>query len=423
MRPSKLRRNEVIGMDWRFYDSGKDKQAAHRIWKEVGWIADDVTPEGLDRFITGSGHGFVCELNGEAECLVLTAKGDLRYQHETLPLGCVTGVTTSRIARKQKFAGRLTATAVATEAAEGAAVASLGIFDQGFYNKLGFGNGSYEPFVKFVTSDLMVDVTPRVPLRLTMEDWPRIHEARLKRRRLHGSGSLFAPEFTMGRMYEGSNQFGLGYADDPGGGLSHLIFCTASNVGRGPYRIKYLVYRTGEQLLELLALLKSLADQVYTVEVHEPVEVQLTDFLRQPFKTRELSGGAHKTGIDAYAWWQMRICDLPACLAQTHLPSGEVRMNLTLTDPIEEYLDDDLPWRGVGGEYVVTLCKDSGAEAGHDDALPTLTASVNAFTRLWLGVRPASGLAVSDELQGPPELLEALDEVIRVPQPRPDWDF
>ena len=311
MRPSKLRRNEVIGMDWRFYDSGKDKQAAHRIWKEVGWIADGVTPEGLDRFITGSGHGFVCELNGEAECLVLTAKGDLRYQHETLPLGCVTGVTTSRIARKQKFAGRLTATAVATEAAEGAAVASLGIFDQGFYNKLGFGNGSYEPFVKFVTSDLMVDVTPRVPLRLTMEDWPRIHEARLKRRRLHGSGSLFAPEFTMGRMYEGSNQFGLGYADDPDGGLSHLIFCTASNVGRGPYRIKYLVYRTGEQLLELLALLKSLADQVYTVEIHEPVEVQLTDFLRQSFKTRELSSGAHKNGIDAYAWWQMRIGDMP----------------------------------------------------------------------------------------------------------------
>ena len=192
---------------------------------------------------------------------------------------------------------------------------------------------------------------------------------------------------------------------------------------RDRYNIQYLIYRTGDQLIELLALLKSLTDQVYTAHVYEPAEVQLTDFLRHPFKAREMSGGAHKTGIDAYAWWQMRICDLPACLAQTHLPWGEVRFNLSLTDPIERYLDESVPWRGVAGDYVVTLGRDSGAESGRDAALRTLTASVNAFTRLWLGVRPATGLSISDELQGPPELLEALDELIRVPQPKPDWDF
>lgn len=410
-------------MEWRYYESDRDKLAAHRIWKEVGWMTDATSPDGLDRFITGSGHGFVADLNGEAECLVLTAKGDLRYQRETLPLACVTGVTTSRLARKQKFAGRLTAAAVATEAAEGAAVACLGIFDQGFYNKLGFGNGSYERSVKFATGDLMVDVTPRVPLRLTMEDWPRIHEARLRRHRVHGSASLFAPEFTMGRMHWGQNQFGLGYADDPDGGLSHLIFCNTANVEHGPYNVQYLVYRTREQFLELLALLKSLTDQVYTVQVHEPAEVQLTDFLRQPFKAHRMNGGTHETGIEAYAWWQMRICDLPACLAQTRLPWGELRFNLRLSDPIEKYLDEKLAWRGVAGEYVVTLGAQSGAERGHDATLSTLTASVNAFTRLWLGVRPATGLAVSDDLQGPPELLEALNEVLRIPSPKPDWDF
>ena len=227
----------------------------------------------------------------------------------------------------------------------------------------------------------------------------------------------------MGRMHEGRNHFGLGYADDPDGGLSHLIFCNTNDPVHGPCYIKYLIYRTGEQLIELLALLKSLADQIYTFSVHEPAEVQLTDFLRQPFKAHEVNGGAHKTGIEAYPWWQMRICDLPACLAQTHLPWGEVKFNLRLSDPIEKYLDQTMSWRGVAGEYVVTLGKASGAEAGHDDVLPTLTASVNAFTRLWLGVRSATGLSISDELQGPPALLEALDEVIRVPQPKPDWDF
>jgi hypothetical protein len=35
----------------------------------------------------------------------------------------------------------------------------------------------------------------------------------------------------------------------------------------------------------------------------------------------------------------------------------------------------------------------------------------------------AIGLAVTDELSGPPELLRQLDRTLRLPQPRPDWDF
>ncbi|NQT88677.1 hypothetical protein HQ560_18065 [bacterium] len=60
---------------------------------------------------------------------------------------------------------------------------------------------------------------------------------------------------------------------------------------------------------------------------------------------------------------------------------------------------------------------------GEADSLPTLDATVNAFSRLWLGVRPASGLAVTDQLSGPPELLAALDAILRLPTPQPDWMF
>jgi hypothetical protein len=48
---------------------------------------------------------------------------------------------------------------------------------------------------------------------------------------------------------------------------------------------------------------------------------------------------------------------------------------------------------------------------------------VGAFTRLWLGVRPASGLAITDDLCAPPALLDQLDRVLRLPEPKPDWDF
>lgn len=411
-------------MQWRNYESERDRAAAYRIWREVGWMGEKESPEELDRFITGSGRGFVAELNGEPECLVLTSTGDLRYLRETLPFACVTGVTTSRIARKQAFAGCLTASAVATEAAEGAAVAGLGMFDQGYYNRLGFGTGTYEHAFTMVTENLQVDVTPRVPLRLGMDDWERIHAARLKRARGHGSASLFAAPFTCGRMHDGSNQFGLGYADDPDGGLSHLIFCSTDNVADGPYGLKYLVYRTPEQLLELLALLRSLHDQVRSIRLPEPAGIQLQDLVRKPFKTESLTRGSrHHSHIEAYAWWQMRICDLAACLEKTHLSGGPVRFNLRLSDPIAAHLDDSVSWRGVAGDYVVTLGPQSAAEPGSDAALPTLAASVNAFTRLWLGVRPATGLAVTDDLSGPEGLLEELDEVLRLPVPHPDWDF
>jgi hypothetical protein len=127
--------------------------------------------------------------------------------------------------------------------------------------------------------------------------------------------------------------------------------------------------------------------------------------------------------MGAVAFWQMRILDLPGCLERTHLSGGGARLNLRLTDPAEQYLDGNAPWRGVGGDYVVSLGASSGAERGVDPALPTLTATVNAWTRMWLGVRPATGLAVTDDVSGPPELLQQLDGVLRLPDPKPDWDF
>jgi hypothetical protein len=38
-------------------------------------------------------------------------------------------------------------------------------------------------------------------------------------------------------------------------------------------------------------------------------------------------------------------------------------------------------------------------------------------------VRPANGLAISDDLSGPPELIERLDSVVRLPVPVVDWPF
>jgi hypothetical protein len=408
-------------MTYRAYDPERDKEATHRIWRETGWI-EDGQEQAMDVFLQ-AGRAMVAEVNGEAECLVASAPGEMRYLDETLPFVAVTAVTTSRIARKQGYARKLTARVLAADAADGALVAGLGMFEQGFYNQLGFGTGSYEHWVSFDPARLRVGARARVPQRVTADDWQAVHASLLARRRVHGSVTFTPPQMVEGEMRWPKNTFGLGYFDGPEGELTHHLWCRARGE-HGPYSVQWLAYQTLDQFLELMALLRSLGDQVRLVRMREPPGVQLQDLLAQPFKERQITErGQFEARMSAGAYWQVRVCDLMGCLARTHLRGGPVRFNLELSDPVARFLEDDSLWRGVGGSYIVQLGETSDAVRGEDALLPTLRASVGAFTRLWLGVVPASGLAATDELSGPPDLLAELERVLCLPVPRVDWDF
>jgi len=411
-----------LTLDYRTYDPTKDKEAVQRIWREIGWL-EKGKEECLDLLLSCS-RALVADVHGAPECLVLTTPGTMRYLDEELSFIAVTGVTTSLIARKQGLAKGLLAQALAADAAAGALVVSLGVFEQGYYDQLGFGTGSYELWCSFDPARLKIEAKPRVPRRLTINDWPAMHAARLVRRRGHGAANLNPPEITHADLIWSENGFGLGYSDGPNGELTHYFWVSAKEVEHGPYDTSLLVFQTAEQFRELLALLKSLGDQVRSVSLREPPGIQMQDLLEQPFRQRALTKGSKfESTSRASAYWQVRLLNLPGCLARTHLPGHEVRFNLRLTDPVEPLLDETAPWRGVAGDYVVTLGPSSGAEPGRDAALPTLAASVGAFTRLWLGVRPATSLAVTDDLSGPRALLENLDWLLRLPAPKPDWDF
>ena len=410
-------------MKYRGYDPDRDKKAVARIWREIGWLEKKEHEKAMDAVLK-SGRTMVSEVNGEAECMVNTAPGTLRYLDEDLDASLITGVATSRVARKRGLARALTAKALAQEAACGMKVALLGIFEQGYYNQLGFGNGSYEHWCIFDPANLNVDVRPPIPTRITIKDWKMVHRSRLARLRRHGTCSLTPPAMTQAEMLWSDNGFGLGYIDAASGELTHHFWCSTKAVENGPYTILWMAYRTKEELLELLALLKNLGDQVHSVKLYEPPGVQLQDLLDQPFKAREITNKSqHENRMSASAYWQARIIDLPGCLEQTRLPGDTVRFNLVLTDPVERFFDKENRWSGVAGNYIITLGPSSSAELGRKKGLPILNASINAFTRLWLGVRPATGLAWTDELSGPQGLLAQLDIALRLPIPQTDWDF
>jgi hypothetical protein len=225
-------------------------------------------------------------------------------------------------------------------------------------------------------------------------------------------------------MLSTKNGFGLGYCDNSTNELTHHFWCGVDNVEQGPYNIEWITFQTREQFLELMALIKSLGDQVHLVRMHEPPGIQLQDLLEKPLKQYRVTEKSRFQSImQAAAYWQVRICNLSECMAQTHLPGDKVRFNLRLSDPIDSLLDEKAPWHGLTGNYVVRLGPSSGIETGIDETLPTLVVTIGAFTRMWLGVRPATSLAITDRLSAPQELLEKLDWTLRLPEPKLDWDF
>ena len=412
-------------MDITPYNAETDREACLRVWEEVGWLdrSDKKRDEAVEKLF-GAGRALVSKIDGEAECLVLAAGGSLRYLDEDISFSGVTGVTTGRVARRQGIAGRLTARLIAEEADDGAAISGLGMFEQGFYDRLGMGTGIYERKVRFDPQLLKVAFAGRPPKRLSMEDWEALHACRLARKREHGYVSFNSPLITQAQGNETGQQFGLGFYDGPKGELTHFAWFRTKGGEHGPYYVPCMAYQSAEQFLELMGVIKSLGEQVRVVEMMEPPGIQLQDLLEQPLQNMMITHrGGFQTGSSSLAYWQIRICDVEECLSKTKLRRDTLRFNLQLEDPIEKYLDGSTGWKGVGGDYVVEAGKTSGAERGTDASLPTLKTTVNAFSRLWLGIRPATGLAVTDTLEGPRDLLEALDDTFRLPSPARDWDF
>ncbi len=401
----------------------KDYQEIKRNWEETGWI-DAKEDKEIFRLFVDSSEILVGEIDGVAEGSVFSVAGDIFFNGVKMPLNGVAGVTISRVARKRGLAGKITATSLAQAAMSGSWVSALGMFEQGYYNLLGFGTGCYEYDFSFDPADLRVAPSRRPPIRLGAGDSSEIHASRLHRRRGHGGINLFPEGATRADIVYKDDGFGLGFRHVESGELTHHMWIIPRQLETGPYRVLWMAYQNFDQFLELLSLLRDLGDQVHLIKMCEPAGIQLQDLIKQPMKKNRITQkGDYAVTNLAEAFWQVRILDLKQCIQNTHFPDGQVSFNLDLTDPIKNFLDPAAEWQGIGGEYRLTLGPQSEIKEGFDPALPRLKSSVGAFSRMWLGVLPASGLAVTDELTGPEELLVELDHLINLPRPQLGWDF
>jgi hypothetical protein len=408
----------------RRYDPDVERADLLRVWKETGWFprSDDAKVNTMADF-AGETDTWVGTLNETIEAIVVNTNGQVLYDREDLPFTGVMTVAVGRPARKMGVAGKITAHAVSEAARGGAAVVGLGCFEQGYYDRLGFGTGAYRTWVSFDPTTLKTRVKARVPRRISPDEWPALHAARRQRRRVHGGLNLDLPITGRTGLVPVSHPVILGYDDGPDGALSHyVVMGNAPNPDAGPYEVLYLCWETAAQFDELIALLRAQGDQMRGMTVLEPPGVQWQDLLTEPHRHFMITAGSgFAGGIRSIGDRQLRIVDLERCIAGVKHSGPAVDFVLELTDPIERFFDASDPWRGIGGVYTVSLSEESRVCEGSDAGLPVLRASVGAFSRMWFGVKPASGLALTDDLDGAPTLIQDLDRVFRLPAPEFDW--
>jgi len=415
-------------MQIRRYEAERDRAAAQRVWRECGWM-DDANEATLDTAAV-SGDTWVAVLDGAAECVVTTTTGHMRHGRRPVSAHLVAGVTTSLVARRRGVAGRTSAHAVAESIDAGAALSVLGVFDQGYYDRLGYGDASYGRLVRLDPQRLRVPRPGprRAPVRLSIEHAEEVHGNRNERRLLHGGFTFDFTGLTKASMEHRPRSFGLGFRDGATGRLTHHLWLEPGAGGGSPASVMWMAARTVPEILELLGLLADLGDQTPIVQLFEPPGVPLLGLLDRPHRAMRMSkGGSHEQTSLAAAFWQARIGDLPACVGAVEAVGPPVRFELELDDPLPGRLEGTphagRTELGAGGRWIVTLGPESSATRGEGASLPRLRASVGAFTRLWIGAASARVLAHVDRLEGPEDLLAEIDAALRLPEPEPDWDF
>ncbi|HUW03372.1 MAG TPA: GNAT family N-acetyltransferase [Acidimicrobiales bacterium] len=393
-----------------------DLDAITRIWREIGWIDDsEANAAGLERFLDG-GNAVVGDIDGTAECLVKTSAGRMRYLDADLTATFVMAVTTSRVARRGGLATTLTAQELIHAARDGAQVAALGMFEQGFYDRFGFGTGSYEHRFKFDPSTLRVPVPDRPTVRITFDDAADVHQLTQRAARRHGGFVVDEPGWADAELRFLDKFVGLGLrASD--GRLSAVL--AGSAVGSDHADVAMFVAETPADALDLLGVIKGLSDQWITVKMVEPPGIQLQDLIDRPLRQRTMAwretGGAFQTAL---GWWQMRILDLVSCVRRIRWIGEPLQLVLRLDDPLGPDEDTNL-----SGDWVMSLGPDPDIERGTAADLPVLSAGISSFSRLWLGVRSATTLSQSTDLGGPESLLESIDRGLVLPRPEPGMYF
>lgn len=409
-------------MIFREYHKDRDRDAIVRIWLECGWIEDEKKDKlALDYFTSGS-NCQVIETDGSAECLIILSSGKMKFGPKDLTLAAISSVTVSRILRKQGATPKLMASMIRDEIKKGTTIAGLGMFEQGFYNRLGFATMAYENWYSFDPAKLKIYKKGQPPVRITNEDYSDAFQCYSHASKHQGFVSLDPPGLFRAEMMWTKHGFGLGYKKN--GKLSHYLWMGTEDSEKGPYTVHWMAYSSWNQFLELMGIIKSLEEQVRTIRMKEPVYIQLQDFIEKPFQLQTITKDSQfESSIKAAAYQQLRICNLESAIGAVTYKGKPFSFNITLSDPINNYLDNEDTILNCQGDFTISIGEKSNIVRGHNNDLPLVKGTINGFSRLWIGVLPARTIGLVEDIQIDPSLIQKLERAFYNRDVRSGWDY
>ncbi len=424
--------NSRKGLEFRIADPKADINAVLGLFRKAGWVsgfkkelfADDSRSKEIVAAFLEDSYAYLACYDGIVESVAQTHQGTIQQTDTILPLCAVTAVICGYVLRKQKATSIALARVLADRAKAGDAFAMLGIFDQGFYDRLGFGTNPYEYEFYIDPRDLNVPKISRPPKEFSLDDFKAIYRSRCRAHSMHGVCTISSEAMVKGEMifHDEKNGFVLGYTNEEGE-ITHHLFANFEDE-HGPGGIHWLVFQNEQQLLELLQIVKSLSDQIYSFWLLQPPQIRLQDYLHEPFRSTELTkGGKLPAKTEAYGFSQLRVLDIAQAVAATHFSGETVSLNIQIDDPIERFLENDSAWRGVGGEYVLHLGEESSISPGRHPNYESISLSVNDFSRMLHGSISPAQLCFMQKMKASEGLLKKLTRVFNLPEPHPQWLF
>ena len=140
------------------------------------------------------------------------------------------------------------------------------MFEQGFYDRLGFGSGGYEHKLTFDPATLTVPIPDRIPVRISTDQALEVHDLMARRTRGHGGIVVSEPQALAAEMACLESPVALGYRNEDGR-LTHALLGESKNAKS--VNITHLLAEEPNQLLELLGLIRAQSDQWASVRIPE----------------------------------------------------------------------------------------------------------------------------------------------------------
>lgn len=295
---------------------------------------------------------------------------EMNVRGASVATGGVGMVAVDLLHKKEKVARDLIRFYLDRCRAQGMPMAALYPFRPDFYKQMGFGYGTRVSQYVFLPAALP-DRGSRKHLRVLAPADAEAMAACYARIQARTHGLMAKPASDMERMLSHPETRVVGVASGDGGIAGYLAFGFENDPGgnfiKNNLHVRELVYETPEALSELLAFLRTQADQIHRIVV----ETQDESFYYLLSDPRDESGRmipsvAHQTNVEAVSL-MYRVVDLRALvalLADAHFGAGDCRVRLAVRDSFVPANDGPLAVEFHDGRIRLA---EGDAEAGNAD--------------------------------------------------------